>query len=416
MEKQICKPHTHCRACGSNNLVKYLSLGDIPLANNLENTQEEAINAERFPLEIMLCTDCGLSQLSVVIDPEKLFSYYTYRSGINGGYIKHCRQMAKDLKEKYNLNKDSFVIDIAGNDGTLLLEFWEELKCLTLNVDPATNLADISFKRGIRTLNEFWSKKVAEYIAETEKADVIIATNVFAHVDNIKEFLEAAKIALKPNGILVIECPYVVDHIEKLEYTQTYFEHLSYMSITPIYILCEQLGLKILDVEKQDIHGGTIRITITPEDSILRDSEYRPGKYLDFEYDGKYLSLKTYKEWAEKVKKSIYNLAMDIGVLKLQGKKIAGFSASAKGNTLLNSALLNHELIDYIIDETPEKQTKYSPGTGIPIIGIDVLKNGAPDYLILLSWNFKDEIMEKCRKLGYKGKFIIPIPEFQIID
>lgn len=413
MENQICKPHTQCRVCGSKKLTMYLDLGQIPLANNLENTKEKAINAPRYPLEIMLCEDCGLSQLSTVIDPEKLFAYYTYRSSVNGGYVKHCRQMAEKLKEKYNLNEDSFIIDIAGNDGTLLKEFRAEIGCDVLNIDPAENLTTICKNDGIPAWSVFWNYEVAK--ALRGQADVITATNVFAHVDNIKEFLEAVKLALKPNGICVIECPYIVDHIKKMEWTQTYFEHLSYMSVGPIHILCNGIGLKMISVEHQEIHGGTIRMIIAHKDSVY-ETDDTPEWYFDFEMDAHYDSITVCKEWSEKVKKSIYSLSMDIGILKIKGNKIAAFAASAKGNTLLNAALLDYNTIDYIVDETPEKIGKYSPGTGIPIMSVYSLISTPPDYLIILSWNFAEEIVQKCRNLGYKGKFILPVPQFKITD
>jgi hypothetical protein len=414
MEKEICKLHTHCRACGSDKLRRYLYLGKIPLANNLENSKEKAIKAERFPLQVMFCEDCGLSQLSVVIDPEKLYSYYTYRSGVNGGYIKHCQQMAKDLKQ-YGLNENSLHIDIAGNDGTLLKEFYKEYKHWTINIDPAENLTKDS---DVLSISAFWGTKIANHIKDVYgKAKLVTATNVFAHVDNITEFLEACKIVLKPEGILVIECPYMGDHLEKMEWTQVYFEHLSYISIIPIYQLCEKLNLNLMEVKHQDIHGGTVRLIITHKGYLETiDEGVSPSLYTDREYDEKYENLKTYKEWGEKIYDNIDEFTNGILDIKDKCHKIAAFSASAKGNTLLNASYINYEQIDYIVDETPEKIGKFSPGTGIPIVGMDRLLENPPDYLVLLSWNFKDEIIKKVKDIGYLGKFIIPVPNFQIVD
>lgn len=406
---EIVKKHTNCRACGSDKLKVYLDLGDIPLANNLENTQEDAINAERFPLQVMLCEQCGLSQLSRVISPEKLYAYYTYRSDVNEGYKKHCREMAKTLKQRYNLNEFSFIVDIAGNDGTLLKEFSYEIGCDLLNIDPAENLTEICKNRGIPAWNVFWNYEIAK--ALKGQADVITATNVFAHVDNIKDFLEGVKIALKPTGVLVIECPYMGDHLEKMEWTQVYFEHLSYMSVRPVIELCKQVGLHLVNVEHQDIHGGTIRLYIS-----LNQFPAVPDHILYYIFSEEKKTIKTYRKWAEEVNQMIYDLSLEIGSLKYKGAKIAAFSASAKGNTLLNSALLDYRSIDYIVDETEEKIGKYSPGTGILIVTPNALLIDPPDYLIILSWNFKDEIMEKCRKWGYKGKFILPIPKFEIVE
>lgn len=420
MEKLIYKQHTNCRACSSTDLIKYLDLGLVPLANNLENTPEEALNAERYPLQVMFCEDCGLSQLSIVVDPEKLFSHYVYRSSVNGGYVKHCREMAKTLKERFGLNKNSLVVDVAGNDGTLLKEFREEIGCEVVNVDPAQNLCAIAARdNNIYSIVDFWSPKIASLIkvSHFKEVDLITATNVFAHVDNIEEFLQAAKIALKPDGILIIECPYVIDHIEKMEWTQVYFEHLSYMSVGPILSICEDIGLRLIDVEKQAIHGGTIRLTVIHDENHTVKSVKNRDNYLDYEFKNGYWGIKIYKDWAKKVWSDIEDL--DEQLYRLRYKKlarIAAFSASAKGNTLLNCLKLTDKDIDYIVDETPEKQGKFSPGTGIEIVDMERLRKDPPDYLLLLSWNFKDEIMNKCRSIGYKGRFIIPIPKFEIVD
>jgi hypothetical protein len=410
------KPHTHCRACNSTNLKEYINFGNIPLSNNLNNTLKESKECERFPLSILFCTDCGLSQLSIVVNPEKLFSTYFYRSSINGGYIKHCREMAKTLKKEYGLDEKCFHIDIASNDGTLLKEFKEEIGLKVLGVDPAKNLARIAQEGGIPTLDDFWTKSLAENIVNTvKKADLITATNVFAHVDNITEFLEACKIAISKNGIIVIECPYFVEQFKNTDYTQTYFEHLSYITVTPIYELCKSLDLQIIHLDTWNIHGGTIRFTIANKHSLHCEDD-SVGQFLDKEYDRGYLDIKTYKNWAERVDLFQEKLYYEISDLLEMDKTIAGFSASAKGNILLNTVGLSDYHINYIVDETPEKQDKFFPGTGIAIVGMDKLLQEPPDYLLLLSYNFKDEIISKVKKLGYTGKFIVPLPHFQIIE
>ncbi len=416
--KSVIKTHTNCRACGSNKLFKYLDLGLMPLPNNLEISSLAGKSAERFPLQVMFCSECSLSQLSVVVDPSKLFSYYTYRSSINGGYITHCKEMAQDLKANHFIPSNGFIVDIAGNDGALLKQFKEEFgpDLRVLNVDPANNLVAIAEAQGIPCVADFWSKEVAEKIEKTHgKADVITATNVFAHVDDIKGFLEAAKLLLKDDGVLVIECPYLIDFIENVEFDTIYHEHLSYMSIGPIDTLCENIDLRIIDVQKQNIHGGTVRISITNKSSI-RETDFSVYDFLEDEIVKGYKDFSIYLNWSRSVNKTIEQFSNGLMRLKRDGKKICGFSASAKGNTLLNSAIINTDVVDYIVDETPEKIGKFSPGTGIPIVHKQELIKNPPDFLIILSWNFKEEIMKKCRELGFKGKFIIPIPEFQIID
>jgi len=413
--KPMAKPHTNCRVCGSDKLVKYLDLGLMPLANNLEFTSIRAKQADRFPLQIMFCESCGLSQLSVVIDPEKMYSYYTYRSGVNEPYQVHCRDMAFDVGKKYG--PPIFHIDIAGNDGTLLKSFcdhyrFDDYKCL--NVDPASNLTAISQANGIPSKNEFWSSAVAgEILQEYGPADLITATNVFAHVDDVTDFLNACKHTLNDDGVLLIECPYIIDFIENMEFDTTYFEHLSYMSVMPMHKLCSSLGLKIIDVEKQSIHGGTIRVTIAKDSSnhIVQPSVM---KFMDMEFQSRFNEITAYKKWNDRVKETIKEFSTAVLKLKKEGAKIACFAASAKGNTLLNSCNLSTDIIDYIVDQTPEKIGKYSPGIGIPIVNISELSKNPPDYIIILAWNFSEVIIPKIRK-ECNAKIIIPIPEFVIL-
>jgi dTDP-4-dehydrorhamnose reductase/ubiquinone/menaquinone biosynthesis C-methylase UbiE len=409
-----CQPHTKCRCCNSSNMTKYLDLGVMPLANNLEFTSKLAKQKDRFPLQIMFCNDCGLSQLSVVINPSVMFSYYTYRSSINGGYVKHCNKMAKDVSETYGLNSDSFVIDIAGNDGALLQEFKKVFNPKVLNVDPATNLTAIAEQNGIKSLAKFWGLKTAEEIVDNHgKANLITATNVFAHVDNIIDFLIAAKRTLSEKGVLMIEFPYLVDFIENKEYDTTYFEHLSYVSVTPIFNLCNKLGLELFNVEKQNIHGGTVRLSISHSNTYAKYESV--SLYLKKELEDGYLDIEKYMQWSKDINETIKDFSSKLLDLKLNGYTISGFGASAKGNTLLNSCNINTDIIDYIADETPEKIGKFSPTTGIPIVNKQSIIDNPTDYIVILAWNFQEEIINKLRNI-YKGKFIIPVPEFKVID
>ena len=405
---QLMKNHTHCRVCGCENLIPYLDLGMMPLSNNLASSILDPIHNEKYPLKVVFCPACGLSQLSVVIEPEKLFGHYVYRSSISHDYKNHCLGMAIDLKEKFNLSSDSFHIDIAGNDGALLSEFNKVVGGRILNVDPAENLAGICHAAGIPTLTFFWGMDVARRIVNSHgQADLVTATNVFAHVDNVREFIQAAKHVLKPDGHLVLEFPYLINFIEGNEFDTVYFEHLSYFSIYPITMLCKSEGLEVLSVEKKEIHGGSVRVIIgqgEPDESVK--------EFVDIERS-KYCTLKPYNEFADAVKQTIQTFSDKIS--QLDGT-VAGFAASAKGNTLLNSAGITCGRIKYIVDQTPEKIGKYSPGTFIPIVSMDDMKRTPPDYLVILSWNFKEEIINKCLEAGYKGKFIIPIPEFKIED
>lgn len=420
--KPLAKPHTNCRVCGSDKLVKYLDLGLMPLANNLEFTSIRAKQTDRFPLQVMFCESCGLSQLSVVIDPEKMYSYYTYRSGVNAPYLTHCYNMIENILPKYFKDHGLFHIDIAGNDGTLLEQAvsaysaWGKDGYDVLNVDPASNLTAISEARGIPTINDFWSTRVAiDVVDKYGEANLITATNVFAHVDDIMLFLVACYRAMKDEGILIIECPYVIDFIDNMEFNQTYFEHLSYMSIGPMHKLCANLGLKIIEVEKQDIHGGTIRVTIA-KDNSSHQVQNSVLEFLDNEFKSGFNSISIYKPWNEKVKQTIKTFGFEVLNLKKSGYKIACIAASAKGVTLLNACGINTDLIEYIVDDTPEKVGKFSPGSGIPIKNTQELLKNPPDYLIILSENFKDALSKRARSIGYKGKLVVGLPSWEIFD
>lgn len=409
----VASPHTSCRVCRSNNLKKYLDLGLMPLSNNLEFTTQRAISQDKFPLQVMFCEECGLSQLSVIIDPEKMFSYYTYRSGVNKPYVDHCRIMAKEFNGKW-ITKDGFHIDAAGNDGTLLKEFKDEIGHKVLNVDPAMNLVSIAESQGIPSIADFWSMKIAKKIVkENGLADLITATNVFAHLDDVEGFLKACKYALKLKGVVVIENPYLIDFIENMEFDTVYFEHTQYWSVRPLIELCKKVGLELIDCQKIDIHGGTMRYYISHELSYLPNNNVK--MFYDKEISEGYDKFEKYKSWKVSVDNLTEGLKKTILDIKKEGKSIVAFGASAKGNTLLNYAKINTDSIDYIIDQTPEKIGKFSPGTGIPIVGMHVLEKGSPDYILILAWNFKDAIMDKLLKFGYKGKFIIPIPNVKIL-
>lgn len=411
---RVARNHEECRICSSKNMTKYLDLGVMPLANNLHPTAEQARNCERYPLQVLFCNECGLSQTSVIISPTKLFSNYTYRSGVNGGYIKHCQSMAESLMDKWGLNENSLCYDIAGNDGTLLKQFKRVSNCKVLNVDPAENLTAIAESEGIASVTKFWGKDIASDIAKKYgQADFITATNVFAHVPDMRGFLLGVKDALDQDGVFVLEFPYLVDFIEKNEFDTVYFEHLSYISITPLTRLVASCGMQILDIEKFNIHGGTLRVFIAKQTS-RRKATGRHEIYLNNELKNHFNHIVRYESWSETVKDIVNGLADTLLTLKKQGKKIACFAASAKGNTLLNAAGITTDLVDFIADETPEKIGKFSPTTGIPILHKDAIQKYKPDYIVILSWNFKDEIIEKLKPI-YSGKFIIPIPRIEII-
>ena len=404
---------THCRVCGSTDLVKYLDLGMLPIANNIAPSAQAAIDMERFPMQVLYCQNCSLSQLSVVIDPSVLFSHYAYRSSINEGYVRHCREMTRSVKDSLQIESGDLVVDVAGNDGALLAEFKEQLGVNVLNVDPAENIAAIAEARGIPTMNEFWSQEVAQEILDKYgHPELITATNVFAHVDDIRGFLAAARHCLHEKGALMLEFPYAMDFIEHREFDTVYFEHLSYVLIRPVCRMAAMEELQVFDVQKQDIHGGTVRVFLGIEGA----HEIKPSvaEFLQREESGGFHDVEIYRQWTREIDALIDDLSAQLRKLKGAGVKIAAFGASAKGNTLLNACRLDTSTIDYIVDDTPEKIGRFSPGTGIPIVDRSVLADDPPDYLVILAWNFAPEIIAGTSTFG--GRFIIPIPAFKIIE
>lgn len=414
--RDVVRGIEQCRICGSKDLVKYLDLGMMPLANNLAASANEAKEMKRFPMQVLYCRDCSLSQLSVVVDPRELFSHYTYRSSVNQGYVNHCRAMAESTRDALGLTSDDLVVDIAGNDGALLKEFKGVLGVKVLNVDPAENIAAIAEADGIPTLNEFWSMDVAQTILdEHQRPKLITATNVFAHVDDVRTFFEAAKLCLDHDGALMLEFPYGVDFIEHREFDTIYFEHLSYVLIEPVMRLAAQTNLEVFDVQKQDIHGGTVRVFI----GGAGRHEIQPSvaEFIGSEKAAGFDTEKKYLEWNREIDGLIKDLRRQLRKLKDSGATIAAFAASAKGNTLLNACRLDASTIDYIVDDTPEKIGKFSPGNGIAIVDRSVLEANPPDYLVILAWNFASEIMANTsayREQG--GQYILPIPSFKIVE
>ena len=406
------KPVRKCRVCDSDRMVKYLDLGMMPIANNLAPSAVEALQMNRYPMQVQFCEGCALSQLTVVIDPQKMFTYYTYRSSVSRGYIEHCREMAISAGERLGLSSGDLVVDIAGNDGTLLAEFTEELGVDVLNVDPAENIVRVAKERGILTINDFWSAEIATRIVEDHGLPrLITATNVFAHVDDVRGFMSAAKNCLADDGALILEFPYGIDLIEHRGFDTIYFEHLSYLLIKPVNMLASGVGLEVFAIEKFDIHGGTVRVHLGH--SGVHPVEPSVEEFLSDEVRAGFHDSARYMEWNRDIDDLIGSLSSEIRALRDSGKKIAAFAASAKGNTLLNACRFDRRSIAYIVDDTPEKIGCFSPGTGIPIVDRSQLATDPPDYLVILAWNLAREIIESTG--DYDCNYIIPIPAFEIV-
>ncbi len=401
-----------CRACGSEDLFPYLNLGDMPLANNLLDKKQDILDEEKFPLKVLLCKNCFFSQLSIIVKPEVMFRNYVYRSSISETFKSHCKELSEELDK--DLESNDLVVDVASNDGCLLRPFQANGKRV-LGIDPAINLAKIANESGIETISEFWNEELATKIREKwGPAKIITAFNVFAHVADIKSFAMAVKILLAEDGYFIIESPHALSLLKNVEFDTIYHEHLSYITLSPLKIFFEKLGLRISKIKKFDIHGGSIRIYIEHDSQNRQDGSVE--KVINEEEKEGLNNLELYENFKNNVESLKKELVEKLKEIKDEGGQISVFGASAKGNTLLNYFNIDNEMIDNILDDTPEKQGKIAPGVHIPIVSSDFLNEKTPDYLLILAWNFAEEIMKKTENYQLNGgKYIIPIPKLKII-
>lgn len=386
------KKVTSCRCCGKSNLLRYLNLGKQPPANSYHKKNEIL---PIYPLEVMLCKNCFHSQLSIVVDPELMFENYLYVSGTTETFRKHCEDLAVDAVKRFSRKKLS-VLDIACNDGTQL-EFFRSLNCEILGVDPAKNLRKITLEKNIPVIVDYWSKALAKKIRK--KFDIITGTNVFAHVDNIMDFLLACKEVLNENGYIILEFPYCDKMIKNNEFDTVYHEHLSYFLVNSFFTLIDKAGLTITDIIQTPIHGGSIRFFLSSKRSKASD---KTKKLIDLEKKSGLLNLITYQKFTERVNLNKKTFKNKLKELKKTGKRIVGYGASAKGNTMLNYFKAN---LEYIVDDNPLKWDYLTPGRDILIVSPERFSKDPVNLaIVILSWNFYAEIKKKIKKLRPKTK------------
>ena len=402
-----------CRICGQVGLNPILSLGQTPLANALLREEQLAYTESTWPLELAWCPDCSLAQITETVPPEVLFREYSYFSSFSDTMVAHARTIADRMRESRQLGPQSLAVEIASNDG-YLLQWYHKAGIPVLGIEPAQNIARVAeSERGVRTISEFFGKEIAEQLAASgQRADVIHANNVLAHVADLNGVVAGFARMLKPDGVVVVEAPYLKDLLDHVEFDTIYHEHLCYFSLTALSRLFLNHGLTIVDVERLPIHGGSLRIFAVPADSapiqpsVIRLLEVESGWVRD---------AASYASFGARVESLRGDLVGLLDSLKTQGKRIAVYGASAKGSTLLNYFGIGAEHIDFVVDRSTVKQGFYTPGTRLKICDPERLLTDQPDYCLLLTWNFADEVLQQQSQYRQRGgKFIIPIPEVRV--
>lgn len=397
------KKVTRCRSC-ANRLLVVLSLGKTPLANSFVKSDEKE---KSFPLVVCICESCYLVQLGHVVNPELMFRNYLYTTGVSETFRRHFASMSTRLFAELKLTPDSLVVDIGSNDGLLLGSF-KKLGCRVIGIEPASNLVSIAEKNGIPTINDFFSDSAVHAITvKYGRANLVTATNVFAHVDDVASFLSSAKKILNKDGTLVIEVPYIRRMIEMMTFDTIYHEHLSYFSALSIVNLIARNGMQVSKIEEVDIHGGSLRVFVKNRDARPTVAVQR---MVSREIAARLNNVTTYERFAQRITKSKSNLLQFLASVKESKKTIVGYGAAAKANTLLNYCGIGVDYIEYIVDDNPLKQGLFTPGTHIPVLPSSALFERRPDCILVLAWNLVDEIVTKVRQNYGQFEFIVPLP------
>lgn len=402
-----------CRSCFGKSLSPVLSLGEMPLADGFLSEAALGQPERRFPLSVVFCEDCSLMQLRETVDPEVLFaSDYPYYSSFSAAWVAHCRQNALELIRSRNLGAASRVIEIASNDGYMLRNFHER-GIPVLGIDPVPGPAAAAESLGIRTRREFFSLPLAEELAAAgEMADVVLGNNVLAHVADLSGFVNGLRTILKPGGVAVIEAPYVRDLIEQCEFDTIYHEHLCYFSVTALCRLFNDRGLGLAEVRRLPTHGGSLRIYASPG----TENSPQVVRLLDEE---KQLGLSQhayYSRFADSVQRVQSELTSTLESLVSQGHRVAAYGAAAKGTILLNSAEVDPAHLEFVVDRNVHKHGHFMPGLHTPICDTTRLLSDTPDYVLLLAWNHRDEIVRQQAEYRDRGgRFIVPIPHIAVL-
>jgi hypothetical protein len=404
-----------CRFCSAFLEKTFVDLGMSPPCQSLIAADELGKMERFYPLHAFVCAQCFLVQLGEFVTPEEIFSEYAYFSSFASSWLRHCENYAVTMIKRFCLNRHSRVFEVASNDG-YLLQYFIRLGIPALGIEPAANVAEVAVQKGVPTIVEFLGHKTSKRIvAEHGQADLLAGNNVLAHVPDLNDFIAGLKTLLGPSGVLTMEFPHLLQLIELNQFDTIYHEHFSYFSFTAVEMIFAAQGIVLFDVEELPTHGGSLRIYGCHADDTSKIIGPNVAALKDKEAEWGVTRLATYSRFGEQVQAVKRGILAFLIAAKNEGKKIVGYGAPGKGNTLLNYCGIRTDLLDFTVDRNPYKQGKFTPGTHIPILSPERIKEAKPDYLFILPWNIKDEIIEQnayIRQWG--GKFVVPIPAITI--
>ena len=407
--------HTCCRFCGMPLKHTFVDLGMSPLAESWLKPSQLNQMEPFYPLHVYVCERCFLVQLEEFESPEHIFSDYAYFSSYSESWLQHASLYVDMAIERFGLNGGSQVVEIASNDGYLLRNFLGK-GIKVLGVEPAANVAKVAVEKGIPTVVKFFGEQTArQLVSQGTQADLIVGNNVLAHVPNLNDFVKGLKVLLKPEGTITMEFPHLMQLMAKNEFDTIYHEHFSYLSFTTVEHVFAAHGLALYDVEEQPTHGGSLRIYARHTEDTSKTVSLRAKDLKAREEAAGFARLETYLSFSERVKETKRKLLDFLIRAKREGKSIAAYGAAAKGVTLVNYCGIRTDFIDYAVDLSPHKQGYFMPGVHIPIFHPDKIKETRPDYVLILPWNLRDEIMRQMAGIGdWGGKFVVPIPEVTV--
>lgn len=404
-----------CRFCGAKLQHTFVDLGMSPPCESYRNLEQLNEMEPFYPLHVYVCEKCLLVQLQEYISPENIFSDYAYFSSYSDSWLQHAKNYTEMAVKRFNLNKQSQVVEIASNDG-YLLQYFVAQGIPVLGIEPAANIAEVAMQKGISTIVKFFGEETAkEQVAKAKQADLLIGNNVLAHVPDLNDFVKGMKLLLKPQGVITMEFPHLMRLMEENQFDTIYHEHFSYFSFLTVDKVFNAHGLTIFDVEELPTHGGSLRIFArhTEDDSKLISQQVRELKAKE-EAAG-FTRLEHYFSFGEQVKATKRKLLSFLIEAKQNGKSIVGYGAPGKGNTLLNYCGIRTDFLDYTVDRSPYKQGQFLPGTHIPIFHPEKIQETKPDYVLILPWNLKEEIMKQMAYIrDWGGQFVVPIPEAKV--